>query len=237
MFAAFVVEITTMFKRVHDSLLRYVGLMNWVLLAVGFCLALLAGRIHMSGYTSFFFLSWNLALAMVPLLFSSAALALSGLGARLFALLALVPWLIFLPNAPYILTDILHLRARTPIPIWYDMVMLLAFALTGLLLGYLSLMQAERVLLRYFKRPVVIFINGLVFLLCGFGIYLGRFLRWNSWEIVTRPRSFFDVVSDRFLDPTSHPQTWAVTATVGVLLAITYALVRGVGSSARAKVI
>lgn len=224
-----------MLKRAHDFLWRHAGLINWAALAIGFCLALLAGRIQMSERTSFFFLSWNLLLAAVPLLFSVAALALSGVGARKLSLLALVPWLLFLPNAPYILTDLLHLRARTPVPIWYDLVLLLAFALTGLLLGYLSLVQVERVLLRSFKRPVVILINGLVFFLCGFGIYLGRFLRWNSWEIVTRPRSFAEVVGDRVLDPTAHPQTWAVTAAVGVLLAITYALVKGVGASAQAK--
>ncbi len=224
-----------MFKRSHDFLWHHVGLMNWAALAVGFCLALLAGRIQMSERTSFFFLSWNLVLAMVPIAFSSIALALSGMGAKKLALLALVPWLVFLPNAPYILTDLLHLKVRAGIPIWYDMVMLLAFALTGLLLGYLSLMQAERVLLRSFKRPVVIIINGLVFFLCGFGIYLGRFLRWNSWDIVTRPQSFAALVGGRIMDPTAHPQTWAVTVLVGMLLTITYALVKGVGLSGVVK--
>lgn len=224
-----------MFKRVHDFFWRNVGPMNWALLAVGFCLALLAWRIDESGRKSFFFLSWNLLLAMVPLVFSSAALALASIGMRRLALLALVPWLLFLPNAPYILTDLLHLKARAPIPLWYDMVMILAFALTGLLLGYFSLMQAERVLLRSFKRPVVFLINGAVLFLCGFGIYLGRFLRWNSWEIVTRPRSFAEVISDRVLDPTAHPQTWAVTLLLGGLLTITYALVKGVGMSAEVK--
>ncbi len=129
--ASLVVQTTTMFKRVQDFLWRNVGLMNWALLAVGFCLALLAWRIDASGRKSFFFLSWNLLLAMVPIVFSTAALALSSIGARRSALLALVPWLLFLPNAPYILTDLLHLKARAPIPLWYDMVMLLAFALTG----------------------------------------------------------------------------------------------------------
>ncbi len=90
-------------------------------------------------------------------------------------------------------------------------------------------------LLRSFKRPVVMMINAAVLFLCGFGIYLGRFLRWNSWEIVTRPRSFAEVVSDRILDPTAHPQTWAVTVLVGGLLTITYALVKGVGLNAEMR--
>ena len=206
---------------------RHAPLLNWISLACGFCLGLLAVRIGWSERTSFFFLSWNLALAAAPLLFAVLALGLSRVGARVPALLLLVPWLLFLPNAPYILTDLMHLKARAPIPLWYDLVMLLSFALTGLLFGYLSMMCAERVLLTMVRRWVVLAIHGLVLFLCGFGIYLGRFLRWNSWEIATRPKSFLRVVGDRMLDPTEHPKTWAVTFLLGTLLIIMFALVRG----------
>ena len=97
------------------------------------------------------------------------------------------------------------------------------------------MMCAERVLLRVFKRPVVIVIHGAVLFLCGFGIYLGRFLRWNSWEIATRPKSFLYVIGDRVLDPTEHGKTWAVTLLIGTLLIIMYALVRGVGAGLRPR--
>lgn len=214
---------------------RHAPLLNWVAFACFFCLALLAYRIHWSGRTSFYFLSWNLTLAAIPLLFAVAALILSRSRWTLSSLAMLIPWLLFLPNAPYILTDLMHLKTRAPIPLWYDLIMLLSFALTGLLLGFLSMMCAERVLLKVFKRPVVVMIHGAVLFLCGFGIYLGRFLRWNSWEIATRPRSFLYVVGDRVLDPTEHGKTWAVTVLIGTLLIILYALVRGVGAGLRTR--
>jgi len=226
---------TFMHMRTLPVFHRYAPLLNWVALACAFCLALLAYRIHWSGRTSFFFLSWNLALAAIPLVFALAALGLARVRWTYASLAMLLPWLLFLPNAPYILTDLMHLKMRTPIPLWYDLVMLLSFALTGLLLGFLSMMCAERVLLNVFKRPLVLAIHGAVLFLCGFGIYLGRFLRWNSWEIATRPKSFLYVVGDRFLDPTEHAMTWAVTLLIGTLLIIMYALVRGVGAGLRTR--
>ena len=214
---------------------RHAPVLNWLAFACAFCLALLAYRIHWSGRTSFFFLSWNLALAAIPLVFALAALGLSRMRWTYAALAMLLPWLLFLPNAPYILTDLLHLKARAPIPLWYDLIMLLAFALTGLLLGFLSMMCVERVLQPVFKRPVILAFHGVVLFLCGFGIYLGRFLRWNSWEITTRPKSFLYVVGDRLLDPTEHGKTWAVTFLIGTLLITMYALVRGVGAGLRPR--
>jgi uncharacterized membrane protein len=224
-----------MHSRLLHALWRHSALINWIAFACFFCLALLAGRIHWSGRTSFFFLSWNLALAAVPLFFAVIAYGLSRARFMVAAFVALVPWLLFLPNAPYILTDLLHLKIRAPVPLWYDLIMLLSFALTGLLLGYLSMVCVERVLQPVFKRPVIMVFHATVLFLCGFGIYLGRFLRWNSWEIATRPKSFLYVVGDRFLDPTEHGKTWAVTFLIGMLLIIMYALVRGVGHGMRPR--
>lgn len=222
-----------MLQRLHRAVWDQTPLINWIAFACFFCLALLAGRIEWSGRTSFFFLSWNLALATMPLLFAVLAVGLMRMRMQFLAWLMLIPWLAFLPNAPYVLTDLLHLKARAPIPLWYDLVMLLAFALTGLLLGYLSMICAERVLLSRLKRHTVMAVQCVVLFLCGFGIYLGRFLRWNSWEIATRPKSFLYLIGDRVLDPTEHPKTWAVTLLIGTLLIITYALMRGVASGLR----
>lgn len=222
-----------MHRSTSAPLFRFAPVANWVLLSIGFCLALLAGRLEWSGRTSFYFLSWNLLLALAPLVFSLLALAVSKAGWKYAALLALGPWLLFLPNAPYILTDLLHLKARAPIPVWYDLTMLLAFALTGLMLGYLSMVCAERVLLGVLRRPWVMAIHGLVLFLCGFGIYLGRFLRWNSWEVATRPQALFRAIGDRLLYPEDHPTTWMTTLLVGAMLIIVFALVRHVGGSIR----
>lgn len=212
---------------------RIAPVVNWVSFSCSFCLALLAWRLEWSGRTSFYFLSWNLLLALAPLFFAWVAMLISDLGWKHLALFMLLPWLLFLPNAPYILTDLLHLKARAPVPLWFDLTMLLAFALTGLMLGYLSMVCVEQVLLRVMKRPWVMAIHGLVLFLCGFGIYLGRFLRWNSWEVATRPNALFRVIGDRILHPADHPTTWATTLLVGAMLIIVFALVRHVGGSVR----
>lgn len=216
---------------------RFAPVMNWVACSCSFCLAMLAWRLEWSGRTSFYFLSWNLLLALAPLFFAWVSMLISDLGWKHLALVVLLPWLLFLPNAPYILTDLLHLKARTPVPLWFDLTMLLAFALTGLMLGYLSMVCAERVLLRVMKRPWVMVIHGLVLFLCGFGIYLGRFLRWNSWEVATRPRALLRDLSARLLHPEDHPTTWMTTLLVGAMLIMVFALVRHVGSSIREEAV
>jgi uncharacterized membrane protein len=140
-------------------------------------------------------------------------------------------WLLFFPNAPYILTDLFHLRHRAEVPIWYDLILIIAFAWTGLLYGFFSLLDIEQ------KRPFalsqtlhIVFIVGLLFL-SGFGIYIGRFLRWNSWDVVSHPLGIFTDVFDRFINPTDHPRTWGVTIFMGLLLNMMYFSIRGLGKN------
>jgi len=108
----------------------------------------------------------------------------------------LLVWLIFLPNAPYIVTDFVHFRAVPSVPLWYDLVLLFASASTGLLLGLLSLREVHFALKRWLSNTlagVLIFIS---IGLAGFGVWLGRFQRWNSWDLVTRPHHLLsDIVN------------------------------------------
>src|SRR5919204_4969953 len=109
------------------------------------CVATVEIRTHETGDPYFRFLAWNLILAWVPLLFALAAYvrALTREDATVFVLL--VPWLLFFPNAPYLLTDFIHL-GEGPAPLWYDALMLSAFAWTGLLLGFASLYLVQLIL-------------------------------------------------------------------------------------------
>ncbi len=143
----------------------------------------------------------------------------------MLALLLFVPWLLFLPNAPYILTDLLHLKARDPIPLWYDLLMLLSFGLNGLFLGYFSLIQMESVLQRYIPRLTAGF-SFLVLFLSAYGIYLGRFLRLNSWDVLAQPRDTAYNVLVPFVHPFDHPRMWAMTLILGFMLWIGYRMVR-----------
>jgi uncharacterized membrane protein len=134
-------------------------------------------------------------------------------------------WLLFLPNAPYILTDILHLTRATHAPAWYDLALLLSCAGTGLLIGYLSLIDVQAVVARSFS-PAIGWMFALVSLmLSGFAIYLGRFLRWNSWDVLVTPTRLF-YIAGGLLHPFSNTRALSVTLVFGVILALGYVSLR-----------
>ena len=130
------------------------------------------------------FLVWNLFLAAVPVL---AAWGARQLHARAWFWPLALLWLAFFPNAPYIVTDLMHIRTTRPGNLWVDVLLLGSSALTGLVAGLISLRWMHEAVLRRFSASlgwVLVLAAGL---LAGFGVYLGRFQRWNSWDIVTRP--------------------------------------------------
>jgi uncharacterized membrane protein len=145
-------------------------------------------RAYYAGTTAYVFFFWNLFLAWVPLV---AALLFYGLAARQsrsFLLLgAAVFWFLFFPNAPYIVTDLVHLRETAPVPYWYDIICVMAFAQTGLFLGYLSLYLMQEVVRAWLGHWLGWLFALAMLGLSAFGVYLGRFLRWNSWDALVRP--------------------------------------------------
>jgi uncharacterized membrane protein len=187
-----------------------------------FCFALLAFRIGYSGTTHFRFLVWNLFLALIPLGITHIVFGNKTAPGKLAMAIALGAWLLFFPNAPYILTDLFHLKPHSSMPIWFDLVLILSFAWTGLLAGFISLMRIEEALKLWFSpRWTAVGITLLLFL-GSFGIYLGRFLRWNSWDIMNRPGALFGDIVDRFAHPFDHPRTWGVTIFLGLMLTAMY---------------
>lgn len=188
-----------------------------------FCFAMTIVRYYITGHKLFLFLNWNLLLAFIPWIVTTIAVADVKLGSNKWVLpLVLFTWLLFFPNSPYILTDLFHLHPRNPVPLWYDLVLILSFAWTGLALGFLSLMNIELLLTRYL-HPVIIKMLSVVLLFgSAFGIYLGRYLRWNSWDIVGNSHHMIYEIGDRIVNPFSHPTTWGVTIFMGVLLNMMY---------------
>ena len=180
-------------------------------------------RYYYTGSIVFGFLLWNLFLAFIPWALTSATLMIPkirNVNGVVVALLVL--WLLFFPNAPYILTDLFHLKNQTNMPIWYDLVLILSFAWTGLLYGMFSLWDLEYLVRgKISKLFSAIISTGLLFL-CSFGIYLGRYLRWNSWDLWSQPGALMNDIIDRFLNPLDHPRTWGMTLVLGVFLNIVY---------------
>jgi len=132
------------------------------------CVALVAARIEYSDSRRYTGLVWNLFLAWIPFVLAYAAYALSWRKLLLYLAMPLITFLclIFLPNAPYILTDLQHLaRETTNAPLWYDVIMLVWFSWTGLLLGLVSLYFMHEIVRRAFGRLAgwlfVLIISGL----------------------------------------------------------------------------
>lgn len=130
------------------------------------------------------FLVWNLFLAAIPVF---AAFFARHLTRRIWFWPLMLLWLVFLPNAPYIVTDLMHIRTTRPSNLWLDVLLLGSAALTGLFAGLVSLRWAHEAVARRFSSRLGWALVIGASLLCGFGVYLGRFQRWNSWDIVTRP--------------------------------------------------
>ena len=163
-------------------------------------------------------------LAYVPFYITSALKRIK-LGKFSFWLVFII-WLLFLPNASYIITDIFHLKKLTNIPIWYDLLLILSFAMNGLLLFFLSIHDMHKHLLNRMslKNSWIIIVTTI--LLSGFGIYLGRFLRWNSWDILSNPKLLMLDIVDRIINPLSHPATWGVTIGYGILFLLGFLLLK-----------
>jgi uncharacterized membrane protein len=135
-----------------------------------------------------------------------------------------VLWLLFFPNAPYLLTDFIHLQESQTTPLWYDALMLASFAWTGLVLGFASLylMQViwDRVVSPFWSWLGVIGALGLA----SFGVYLGRFLRFNSWDALVRPRRIAHVIATEIDNPFGNPRL-VVAMLLTAALTIGYLLV------------
>jgi uncharacterized membrane protein len=187
------------------------------------CFGLSIFRFVYSDTKMFLFLNWNLFLAFLPWLFSSVLLInprFQNIKLVLYGLV--ISWLLFFPNAPYILTDLFHLRLNTTMPIWFDLVLILSFAWVGLLFGFMSLWDIENLLSKRINKRFIPFISfGLLFL-GSFGIYIGRYLRWNSWDIIQQPYSLAYDISDRIVNPFHHPRTWGMTVFMFIFLSIIY---------------
>src|SRR6185437_8232246 len=143
-------------------------------------------RVIWTHETHYAFLIWNLFLAWIPMIFALLAREHqqhgSSPGWRFFALGA--AWLLFFPNAPYIFTDIIHLNHFYS-HYWIDLTLILLNALTGMVLGFVSLYLMQSAVRQMAGEFMSWLFIAAVAVLSGFGICFGRFLRLNSWDIVT----------------------------------------------------
>lgn len=177
-------------------------------------------RVLYSGSLMYAFLVWNLFLACIPYLLS---LYIYNKYLRKkdwhFYFMSIV-WLLFFPNALYIMTDFLHLQPRGNVPLWFDIVLLFSFSWNGILLGFLSLQKMQALFSRMYGWIIVI----MSLVLASFGIYLGRYLRWNSWDALTHPLQLLTHILDRIINPFLHPRTYALTFVYAIFFISIYTM-------------
>jgi uncharacterized membrane protein len=135
-----------------------------------FCFGLSVTRVLLTGTKTFLFLNWNLFLAFIPWLLSSLIVVTKSTK-KLFLSFLVISWLLFFPNAPYILTDLFHLKTHGSAPIWFDLIVVLSFAWTGLMYGFVSLMDIEKLLGQYFQMTLAT-VSSTVFLLGGLSEFI-----------------------------------------------------------------
>jgi len=199
-------------------------------LASGVSVALVIARIIRTHNISYGFLLWNLFLAWLPLIFAFLAAEKyeTSASGKNWGFLGLAgAWLLFFPNAPYIFTDLIHLKTHFAYHFWVDLVLILLCALTGLVIGFVSLYLMQSVVTRMLGRAASwLFILGVTGL-SGFGIYLGRFLRFNSWDILFKPVDLYHGIGRWAADPMANPTSFVFPMLFGTFLFIAYVMLYG----------
>jgi uncharacterized membrane protein len=196
-----------------------------ILLSSLYSLALYAGRALGSGlWVVYANLVWNLILAWIPYLASILADGIHRRRPRQWWWLVLpgVLWLLFFPNAPYLLTDFFHLEPRYGSPYWYDMLLLIAFSFTGIYLAVASLRTMQRLVSFYAGNILGWAFAIFALILGGVGIYLGRFGRWNSWDMLTQPRLILADLLVPMTDPLNSLRFFAFSSLFTGFLLICY---------------
>src|SRR5262245_36159302 len=192
--------------------------------ATGVCLTLVSTRILWSRNLHYSFLIWNLFLAWLPLVFSLLACDYyrkrSGRSWHFLSISAC--WLLFFPNAPYIFTDVIHLTRGHRGHFWVDLILILSCALTGLVLGFLSLFLMQNVIARITGRLTSWLFIAVIAGLSGIGIYVGRFLRLNSWDVLVKPWAIPRGIAHLAVHPTGHLGALALCGLFGIFLFIAY---------------
>ena len=218
-------------------------------LATGICLAMIVGRtlfLQPLEFRGLFQrlelrgLVWNIFLAWIPLLLALVIHALSaGFKPRPGALIVCgIAWFLFFPNAPYLVTDLVHWQNHLPVPKWFDLLMIMSFAWTGLLLGYLSLYIIQELVRRRVGRGWSWNFVVVVLALSSFGIYLGRFERLNSWDVFSRPMGVLSDVAQsanfaRFPEPLGFTAMFFAFSFFSYLTLFTLTHLHGLAEPAR----
>ena len=207
------------------------GLKQWLLISCGFSCLLVAARVLITGETSFSFLIWNLFLAFVPYAISEwLSTRVQVMENKIALLTVLITWLVFIPNSFYILTDLFHLYDLNNVPRWFDLLLILSFAWNGLLFGLLSVRKIETIMLAVVGRSFSLLVVFAVMWLNAFGVYIGRYLRYNTWDIISQPFSLFRELLDITVHPFRYRMEWGMIFVYAIFMTVLYVTIKKMSS-------
>ena len=221
-----------MFKHLQNNFLLKIyfsktELERLLIVSCVFSIALTAIRILYTGNTRFAGLCWNLFLAIVPYLITRFAIRnplwIERRGKFSFIFIS---WLLFIPNSFYIITDLFHLEINTGVPLWFDLALIFSFAWNGILLGVISIRQMEKIVRLNFP-----FIQEWQFvypmmLLNSFGVYIGRYLRYNSWDVIANPFQLTEDIIYLFFHPIRNRFDWSMIVCYSVFMTLIYLAIK-----------
>ena len=143
--------------------------------------------------------------------------------------MAIAAWLLFIPNSFYIITDLVHFARIRTAPKWFDLLLIFSFAWNGVLCGIISLRRVEIMTALMRRKQFSVLLVFAVMWLSAFGIYIGRFLRYNSWDIITDPFSLAGEILDMIIHPFANEYAWGMTLCYGIFMTVLYLTVKKMG--------
>lgn len=185
----------------------------------------------------YWFLFWNLLLAWVPVVL--VWLLTKELRHRLWKeplpVMLTILWLGFLPNSFYLITDLVHLQNTGEVGLLYDSLIFMSIILNGLIAGMLSIYWVHTEIIKRRSRELAQILIGIIILAISFAIYLGRQLRWNTWDLLANPAGIIFDLSDHIINPLDHAQGFVITIAFFALLSSLYYVVWSFGKVIQAR--
>lgn len=194
-----------------------------LLLFLLFCSAFLAFRAQQYSFEHAWpLLSRNLLLATIPY-FCAVFIYKCYLDRprNIFFIISLLLWLLFYPNALYLITDFIYLKQQLGVPLWFDILLFFSYAWTGLILGLASLRLIQVVVDKNFGKLTGWLFAIIAIILGSLGIYIGRYLRWNSWDVIKKPQLLIELL-DTLSSPPQCKEIYTMTLFFSVFFLLAY---------------
>ena len=205
---------------------KQLSMKHWLFLSCCFSFLVLCMRMAVTGCLTYAFLVWNLFLGFIPYAISEWLYGSIHRFNKVKIAVLLLMWLLFMPNSFYIITDLFHLEQFDNAPRWFDLLLLFSFAWNGMLMGLLSLRKMETIIGMMMDRRFMPFVIFIVMWLNAFGIYIGRFLRYNSWDVLTNPLSLFGEMTAIIIHPFQNKMEWGLITIWAVFMLLLYMTIK-----------